>query len=463
MSNIFETSIVAEFHNASLGDQRLNKRLLLLAEAFARHPRASIPVATGDWGQACAAYRFLDHSHVQPQNLLAPHILSTRERAATVPLVLAVNDTTTLNYSGRPATTGLGPIGSHADKMFGLHLHSLLAFTPQRQPLGILAMHSWARDPLSFGIKHRRHLRPVAEKESAKWLRSYEALRQHAATTPATRWVFVADREADLYELFEQAHATASAPALLVRMNHDRSLEQNERRLFAELARAPQSGELTVNVPSRPGQAARVATVTIRFCPVRLRAPVLKKARPSQSLWAIEAREEHPPRAVAALHWRLLTTLAVESLAQAVEKVEWYCVRWGIEVFHKVLKSGCGVEDAQLETAERLQCYVTMKMVVAWRVMALTHMGRARPDALISELLEEAEWQVLRAVATRGKFESGKVPTVLDALRWVGKLGGHLGRRGDGLPGPLRVARGLQRLTDLTTGWKQAKASQNCA
>ena len=463
MHNISDASILTEFSHAPLGDQRLSKRLGQLAEAFAHQPHASIPIANGDWGQTCAAYRFFDNPHVQPHDLLAPHTARTLQRASTVPLALAVNDTTTLNYSHRPATTGLGPIGNNPDKTLGLHLHSLLAFTPQRQPLGVLDVQCWARDPATFGANRQRNRRPVAAKESAKWLRSYQALQTHAAQTPATRWVFVADREADLYELFELARATPQSPAVLVRMQHDRGLDQSEHRLFTHLTRAPQAGQIPVAVPRRPGQAARTATVSLRFCPVTLRPPLLKKGRPALALWAIEAREEHPPRGVTALHWRLLTTLPVASLAAALEQVGWYCVRWSIEVFHKVLKSGCEVEAVQLETAVRLQRYVMIKLVVAWRVLALTHLGRQRPDAAISEILEQAEWQVLRAVARRGSAVAVGEPTVRDALRWLGQLGGHLGRRGDETPGPLSLARGLQRLADLTTGWKQAQAAQGCA
>jgi len=298
MHNISNASIMTEFSHAPLGDQRLSQRLGQLATAFAHQPHASIPTATGDWGQTCAAYRFLDNPKVQPHDLLAVHTARTLQRAASVPLALAVNDTTTLNYSHRPATTGLGPIGNNATQTLGLHLHSLLAFTPQRQPLGILDAPCWARDPASFGVTRQRNRRPVAAKESAKWLRSYQALQKHAAQTPATRWVFLADREADLYELFELAASPRLGVGVLVRMQHDRGLEQNEHRLFAHLARAPQAGQIHVAVPRRPGQAARTATVTIRYCAVSLSAPLLKKRRPAQSLWALEAHEEHPPRGV---------------------------------------------------------------------------------------------------------------------------------------------------------------------
>jgi hypothetical protein len=253
MHNIPDTSIMTEFSHALLGDQRLTKRLTRLATACARQPHALIPTATGNWGQACAAYRFLDNAHVTPAALLAPHTARTLQRAATVPLALAVNDTTTLNYSHRPATTGLAPISNNADKTLGLHLHSLLAFTPQRQPLGVLAAQCWARDPARFGGTRQRNRRPVAAKESAKWLHSYQALQTHVAQTPATCWVFFADREADLDELFELALAAPANPALVVRMQHDRGLEQNEHRLFTHLARAPQAVQLPVAVPRRPG------------------------------------------------------------------------------------------------------------------------------------------------------------------------------------------------------------------
>jgi len=464
MHHIPDSSLMSEFQNAELGDRRLTRRLVRLADALAQQPAASIPAATGNWGQTCGAYRFLDHRQLRPGDLLASHVKATLARAAAVPLALAVNDTTTLNFGGRPATTGLGPIGNRVDKTRGLLLHSLLAFTPQRQPLGLLEAPCWARDPAKFGRNHQRNQRPLAEKESAKWLRSYEALCTLAAHTPQTQWLLVADREGDLYELFEQALAMPGRPAVLVRMQHNRGVEQSDARLFAHLASAPLAGQLQVQVPRRPGQAARTATVTLRYCAVRLSVPLLKSERAPLAIWAVEAREEHPPRGVTPLHWRLLTTRPVQSVATAVEVVQWYCVRWGIEVFHKVLKSGCAVEAAQLETAERLQRYLMIKLVVAWRVMALTHWGRERPAASISELLAEAEWRVLRAVATRGQAEASTgVPTVAEACRWIGQLGGHLGRRRDGWPGPLTLARGLQRLADLAAGWEQAQAVKGCA
>jgi hypothetical protein len=331
--------------------------------------------------------------------------------------------------------------------------------------LGVLESQCWARDPAAFGSRHQRKSKPIEAKESYKWVRSLQTLQRAAAQTPHTRWVMIADREADVYELFQRAQQTPQGPALLVRANHDRNLVDRERSLFAHLTRATVAGEVQVQVPRRRGQPARTATLTVRFRAVRLKEPDGKGRQPALTVWAVEARELHPPRGVRPIHWRLLSTLPVGTLAEAVEKLQWYCVRWSIEVFHKVLKSGCRVEAVQLQQAARLQRYVAIKLVVAWRVMALVKLGREQPEWKLSEILEEAEWRALRAVEYarkqyRGQKRSGQMPTLGEGIRWLARLGGHLGRKGDGAPGPLSVARGLERLHDITVGWKLAQEAK---
>src|SRR5208283_4668780 len=195
MQRITGLSIMNEFSDAKLGDQRLTERLCELALALAEQPDASIPMATGNWGQACAAYRFFDNGAVTFDEILTAHYAQTRQRAAAQPVVLAVNDTTSFNYDSHRATTGLGPIRTRADKTFGLWLHSLIGFTTQGTPLGLLQAECWARDPARFGSRHQRHQQATLEKESGKWLRSLTALPAVAAQWPAVGWVLVADRE----------------------------------------------------------------------------------------------------------------------------------------------------------------------------------------------------------------------------------------------------------------------------
>jgi len=463
-------SIREEFMNAQLSDQRLNQRLGRIAEDFVQRPQASIPQASGDWGQACAAYRFFDNERIHPQNILAAHQARTQQRTAAEPLVLAISDTTSLNYDERPDTHGLGPISTSADKMFGLFYHSVLAFSPDGRPLGLVDSQCWARDPQQFGCKAQRHRRAIEQKESAKWLYSFAAVQASAQQSPQTRWVMVADREADLYELFAKAPPPATGAALLIRARHNRNLVGTKRRLFAHLAHLVPAGSVEIQLPRRRGQAARTVKVEVRFSEVQLCAPKGKGQPRRLRLWAIEAREPRRSKSQTPILWRLLSTEPIRTLAEALERLRWYCVRWGIEVFHKVLKSGCAVETVQLQTAARLQRYVAVKLVVAWQVMALVKLGRQHPQRSLREILEETEWRALRAVEQHRQKRSRpgakrlpRRPTVYDGLLWIGRLGGHLGRRGDGLPGPLRLARGLERLHYITIGWSLAHAADKCA
>ena len=349
-----------EFARANLGDQRLVPRLRRLLADFFRQPQASIPQATGTWSQAQAAYRFFDNPKLSMHNLLAPHQQVTLERIQAHSVVLAAQDTAFLNFTPHPATDGLGPIGSTADGSIGLVLHSTLALTPEGEPLGLLDTQCWARDPKQFGQRESRRRRPLDEKESRKWLDSVRTAQTLAPQLPHTQIVHLSDCESDLYELFALARSRPEGPAVLVRARHDRALVsaragKKPERLFAFLRGQPEAGQIVVKVPRRPGQKERIATLTIRFAPVTLVPPAGKADQGVISLWAVQAREVHPPRGVEPICWRLLTTWAVESVEQAIEKVRWYALRWRIEELHRILKSGCRAEDRQLQTAERLQ------------------------------------------------------------------------------------------------------------
>ena len=216
---------VHEFADADLGDVRRTKRPVELAHVLAQHPTAALPEACGDGAMLTAASRFFSHDDIEPQDCLSSHSESTYGRLAKVPVVLAVQETTEVNWTGHPATKGLGPLGHPACQ--GLHVHSTLAFTPERVPLGLLAQHVWARDPDDIGKRQRRTQLPMSQKESQKWLTSLEAVGSAREGCAHTRFVSVGDREADIFDLL--AAERSEGVDLLVRAAWDRCVEEPER------------------------------------------------------------------------------------------------------------------------------------------------------------------------------------------------------------------------------------------
>jgi hypothetical protein len=447
-----------EFACAELSDQRLVKRLITVATDFAQHPTAPLPQACGSWDKAKAADRFFDNDAVQPEAILAAPVQATLERMQAHPIVLCPQDTTTLNYSTHPQTQGLGPISNNRSKTIGLLLHSTLALSPAGQPLGLLHARSWARSTRTFGrCSHARNRTPRTQKESQKWMDSLAACQKAAAQCPKTTLVNVADREGDLYDLFAAALAPTAGPRvhLLVRAQHDRPVAHPQKYLWDYLAAQRVSGQLKISVPRKEGQPGRLARRNIRFAPVTLRPPCLKEDQAPLTLWAVEARESRPPKGAKAICWRRLTTLPVETFAAAVEKVRWYGQRWQIEIIPKVLQSGCKVEQRQLETVPRLQRVLTLDLIVAWRVLALCKAGRETPEGLASDWLSTEEWRALSCYMNQRAKPPQRPPTLRQTVRWIAQLGGFLGRRGDGEPGPIVLWRGLQQLRAITAAWKR--------
>jgi hypothetical protein len=457
-----------EFGHAELGDDRRTDRLLMIATAFAQQPTAPIPQACGPGPATQGAYRFFENDDLDPEAIRDAHHQATLERVRQHPIVLALQDTSSLNYSTHPQTQGLGPIGTRQQKIIGLLLHSTLALTPTGQPLGLVHTAVRARDPKAAGAARQRHRKATAQKETQKWLDSLSACQALAAQCPQTLVVNIADREGDCYDLFAQAQ-TAPPDAyahLLVRSKHNRRLAGTDTQLWAHVGGRRSAGQLKVRVGRRGEQPARLATLAIRFCAVTLQAPLRRKGQPPLQLWAIEAREQRPPSGVAPIVWRLLTTLPITSLAEACEKVGWYAQRWQIEVIHKVLKSGCKIEQRQLETAARLERALAVDQVVAWRLLALCKAGREQPDAAVSEWLEQAEWEALWCHVHQCQSPPRTPPTVRQAVRWIAQLGGFMARKGDGEPGPITLWRGLHRLNDLTAMWRlchRKKGMKKCA
>jgi len=453
-----------EFAGIHVGDARLDARILRVSAHFAAQPQAAIPQACGDWASTKAAYRLFENPKVHPANLLAPHQQHTCERMAAYPLVLGIQDTCYFNYTSHSSTQGLGSIGAEADGQMGLIMHSTLAVTPAGLPLGVLTQQIWAREAADpeRDAEARRLLRrrtPIANKESGKWL---TALKEAEARHPkGTVLVHVCDSEADVYEMFQEADDRGAR--LLVRASHDRALVETGR-MRDVLSQRPVSGHLTVEIPAEPGRAARIATVEVRYGDVTVRPPYRAPAceadlRPV-TLSLVWVHEIGAPSTVSEpLDWLLVTNVPVTSFLEAVERIKWYRVRWHIEVFHRVLKSGCHVEDCQLERADKLQRYLSLKSVIAWRLFWMTQVNRAQPEAVCTVVLSKAEWQALYVAIHQTTQLPDHTPTVRQAVRWIAQLGGFLGRKHDGEPGVTVLWRGWQRLHDLRRMWQIMQGS----
>ncbi len=444
-----------EFGRAPLHEARLTRRLCALARDIYARPQAFLPQACGTRAKTKAAYRFFNHVRVNLQSVLSSHYQSSARRVAAEPVVLAVQDTTSLNYSTHPATEWLGPIGSDRDGAVGMLVHSSLAFNLAGTPLGLLNVQCWTRDPEDFGKRHQRHELPFETKESVRWLRSLQALEALRAACPQTRLIGVGDREADIYELFAWAtdKDQAGRPGVLVRAERDRLLTEEQGALWDHVQQQAVAGQLEVKIPRRGHQAARVAVLAVRFAAVELRAPQRKPHLPAVKLWAVLAREVDAPPGITPLEWMLLSTEPVGDFAAAVEKLRWYTLRWGIEVFHRVLKSGCQVETRRLGDAHRLEACLGIDLVVAWRICHLTRLGRETPAVPASVYFAEEEWQALMAFTTRQSEPPQAPPTLREAVRMVAVLGGFLGRKCDGEPGTETLWRGLQRLDDIVAAY----------
>jgi hypothetical protein len=456
---------VNEFAQSELPDQRLCKRLIKVATDFAQDPTASIPQACESASRSKAAYRFFDNDDAQPELILGGHFQATLARMRSHAVVLCLQDTTDLNYSTHRRTRGLGPISNNRDKTLGLFLHSTLTVTPSGQPLGFVHVRSWARTTATFGrSSNARNRTPRHQKESQKWMDSFQCCQHLAAQCPNTVLVNIADREGDLYDLFQEALKTSGQGQVhcLVRAQHNRRVNHPQQYLWKQLAARRVSGYVEVRVPAREGQLARIAKLAIRFTAATLQPPCLKEHEKALTMYAVEARELHGPKTRKAICWRLLTTLPVESFEAACEKVLWYAQRWQIEVMHKVLKSGCKIEQRQLQTAERLKRVLMVDLVVAWRVMDLCRAARQSPDQPADQWLESEEWRALRAYHEKGSKAVVTPPTIREAVRWIARLGGFLARKSDGEPGTIVIWRGLSRLKMLASAWIAFQEQTKC-
>lgn len=440
-----------EFSTMRVYDDRLKERLYGIAQDFYNRPQANIPEACGSMVKAIGAYRFFENKKVSMEVVLTAHTEATIERIKEHRVVLAPQDTTTLNYT-HPMTEGLGPTNTKADKSIGLILHDTMAFTPEGTPLGILDAQCWSRDPEEQGKADNRKSLPIEQKESMKWLRSFRRVAEVQKLCPDTMLVSMGDRESDIYELFMEASKDPNGPKLLVRAEKTRDRKTEDQFLWDFMVQQEVAIRLQIHIPRRESRKARDTWVDIRFAKVQLAPPRRCASGPPIQVWAVYVLEDtqESVEAIEPVEWMLLTTAEVNNFEDAQRRVEWYSGRWGIEVYHRTLKSGCRIKDRQFETVDRLETCLGVDMVVAWRIYHMTMLGRETPEVPCTVFFKDVEWKALCCYVNKTPLPPEKPPTMSEAIRMVGAIGGHLGRKSDGPPGTQVLWRGLQRLDTAT-------------
>lgn len=445
------------FGAARIGDCRRVRRLVKVAAALAACPGGTLPGAFPQWSQLKAAYRLLDNPALSFEKALAPHLQQVQAACSAPGQYLLIEDTTLLDFSSHPSLKGVGRIGDDSGR--GLSLHTTLAFRvepsehdePARLSLlGLAGQHRWVRSPeftrgpgvrCGYEAKKRKFSRA---RESQRWGR---ILTEFPAAAVGNERIYIADRESDMYELFDRC---ASARCqFVVRACHNRALLDAAGPLFETVGQETELGRYTLSLRTRPRVPARQATISVRSACVKLRPPYRPGGTPPpRELNIVQAREVDAPPGQG-IQWFLLTSLDCKTCAQARRVIQFYASRWIIEEYHKALKTGAGIEKSQLEECRRVEALLAILSLVAVRLLNLKLQAGQSPTRPIEagEIAPEA-LHILE-----GRF--GAPPggwTQSNLWIWIARMGGYLARNSDGPPGWQTLWRGWNRLREMTEG-----------
>jgi len=459
------TWLEREVAGCQFQDARHGRRFRTLLGQLSAHIGGSIPFACQDWASTKAAYRFLANGRVDEEKILAGHFLCTRERftAITDAPMLVLHDTTEFSYHrDDPEAIGIlkklatpyancGKPGHHTT--CGVLMHSSLVVTRGGLPLGLAAVKFWTRDKFHGANALKRSINPtrvpIEQKESYRWL---ENVRQSTALLAEPgRIVHIGDRESDIYELFSIAHQAGTH--FLLRTCVDRLAGEGEHTVAAEMREVRVQGLHRVQVRDKKGVVSQ-AVLELRYRRIRVLAPVAKQnLYPPLMLTVLHATERGAPKGRDPIDWKLVTDLPIRSRKEAVEKLNWYAMRWKIETFHKILKSGCKAEEVKLRTAERLVNLIAVLCILSWRVFWMTMLSRSQPDAAPEMALTATEIYLLDQLVSDTSHAKSAGNTVSLYLIKLARLGGYLARAKDPPPGNTVMWRGLSRLTDIQLGF----------
>lgn len=439
-----------EMKTLVLPDKRLEARTRKILYDFSQQPTGSIPEFCSDSAAVKGMYGYCRNEAVEHAAIVAAQKQATlaRIKVGGYQRVLAVQDTTEYNFSHHPATEGLGPLDNA--KVSGFFAHSSLAVSPEGLPLGLLAQTVWVRND---STPPNAANRPITEKESYKWLQGLHDSSRHLPA--GVQLVQVSDQESDIYEYLVEPRP--DQVELLLRAYHTRQTVDEPQDVRSKLRTSPVRGKVEVDVRQTTTRPGRLASCQVYYDRIKIRPPQPRPGLPADlkpvTLFAVLIREMRPPDGQDGLEWLLLTTLDVFNFDQACEVIRYYTFRWLVERLHFVLKSGCAIEDRQLRQADRLQRFLALANVVAWRLLWLTYVGRGQPNLPCTVAFADFEWQALYSYIHKTAVLPSEPPTLQQATLWLARLGGFLGRKNDGYPGVKVLWRGWQRLFDIVQTW----------
>ncbi len=446
-----------ELQGIDLGDKRLNRRSERIIESLAANSQASVNSACDGWGDTLAAYRFFNNEAIQPEQILQPHVDATKRRIREQPVVLMLQDTTELDYSSHPPEDA-GCLNKK--DRFGLYDHTHLAATPEGLCLGVVGVEEFDRTPESLGKTQDRKNLPIEQKESFRWLTGYRMACDMQCECPDTQIVSIADREADIYDIFMEAEQHSTPTDYIVRAKEDRcTLERDPdsgpavyRKVRDEVIASEVRILRTINLSTTPKRKARQAELEIRAIGVVVRPPHARSSLPSVTYNVVLVEEINGPQDGTDVSWLLITTLPIDTVEEILRVVDYYCSRWTIEVYFRTLKTGCRVEEIQLETMHRLKNCLAFYRIIAWQVLYLTHLNRECPSLPCDAVFSDAEWKSVWRVVTGNELPDNP-PTLSEFIALLTRLGGYNNRPSEPAPGPQAIWTGIRRMVDFATAW----------
>lgn len=428
------------------GDLRLTERLEKILDNFTEEPSSSIPEASKSLAATKGAYRFFSNDRVEATAIRQGCYSATIERMQEKgnSTFLFKSDSTNIVFTSHKKLRGIGVLRNQKAK--GLNLHTTLVSTENEVVLGVVDQYCWGRKPEDYGQRALRARKPIQEKESYRWIESFRASQN--ALPDNSRGIFLADRGADIYELFlEQRKENMH---LLIRALHDRELTNSSKKMFSELSSASSAGTIDVLIKRSGERKERVAKLEIRYKHISIKPPKSKKNLLPISMTMIFAQEITEGEIEDRISWKLLTTLPIDRIEDASYAVFTYAKRWLIERYHYVLKQGCQVEELQLEEANRIDKAIAVYTIIACRIMHMTYLARSNPELSCTEVFNENEWRALYCYANKTSKEPTNPMTLHEAIMMLAKIGGFLGRKGDGYPGVKVIWRGIKKLEGAT-------------